>query len=206
VEISSPGKDKLMRSNEMARSNDGNASSIGTEQKFATAKPKPWECEPYNYEVPTNAGSSLRCDPRRDYVEQNHGPHQDLDFTPSDDDGYHGSGYPAFDLGAMPDLNASASSASDQGTLAGGGRNPAGDYARGRMGERYNVYLDYCDLTRKKQETTQEQKAAVQVYRKHIREFYNRTGVPRWRASGRVSSGTHGMKHHAWISESVNGS
>jgi hypothetical protein len=123
MEISSPRKDKLMRSNEMARSNDGNASSMGAEHKFATAKPKPWEREPYNYEEQKNAGSSLRCDPRRDYVEQNHGLHQDLDFTPSDDDGYHGFGPSVF--GTTPDLSDSASFTSELGTLAGTSYGPS---------------------------------------------------------------------------------
>jgi hypothetical protein len=106
-----------MRPRERARSTDGNANSIGTEKKFATAKPKPWESQPYNYEVPTNDGGSLRYDPRRDYVEQNHGPHLD-DSTPFNDDGDHGYSSSVFRL--TPLLDASASTASDQGTLAGG--------------------------------------------------------------------------------------
>jgi hypothetical protein len=124
MEISSARKDKLMRSSEMARSSDVTANSIGAEHKFATAKPKPWEREPYNYEVPTNAGSSLRCDPRRDYVEQNHGPHQDLDFTPSDDDGYHGFVGPSV-FGTTPDLSAHASFSDELGTLAGTSYGPS---------------------------------------------------------------------------------
>jgi hypothetical protein len=112
-EISSLGKDKLMRPREIARSNDGNANSIGAEKKLATAKPKPWESEPYNYEELKNAGSSSLSNPRQDYIERVHGPHQDDGFTPSDENyGYGSSG-----LGVTPDLYASAS---DLGTLAGG--------------------------------------------------------------------------------------
>jgi hypothetical protein len=106
---------------EIARLTDGNANSIGAEKKFATAKPKPWESQPYNYEAPTNDGSSLRCDPRRDYVEQNHGPHLD-DSTPFNDDGDHGYGSSVF--GVTPDFHANASFADNQGTLAGCWRRP----------------------------------------------------------------------------------
>jgi hypothetical protein len=106
---------------ERARLTDGNANSIGAEQKSATAKPKPWESQPYNYEVPTNDGGSLRCDPRRDYVEQNHGPHQD-DSTPFNDDGDHGYGSSVFRV--TPDFHANASFADNQGTLAGCWRRP----------------------------------------------------------------------------------
>ena len=102
---------------ERARLTDGNANSIGAEKKCATAKPKPWESNPYNYEGQTNAGSSSLCNPRLDYVEQFHAPHPD-DSTPYDNDGDHGYGSSVF--GVTPLLDASASTASDQGTLAGG--------------------------------------------------------------------------------------
>jgi hypothetical protein len=59
-------------------------------------------------------------DPRLEFAQQSHGQHQtDSDFIPSDDYGY---GYPVF--GTMPDLNARASTASDQGTLAGCWKKP----------------------------------------------------------------------------------
>jgi hypothetical protein len=101
---------------ERARLTDGNANSIGAEKKCATAKPKPWESNPYNYEGQTNAGSSSLCNPRLDYVEQFHAPHPD-DSTPYDNDGDHGYGSSVF--GVTPLLDASASTANDQGTLAG---------------------------------------------------------------------------------------
>jgi hypothetical protein len=101
---------------EIARSNDGHANSIGAEKKLATAKPKPWESEPYNYEVQKNAGSSSLSNPRQDYVERVHGPHQDSDSIPSDDDAY---GYAPSAFSATSDLHASDPYAGDQGTLAG---------------------------------------------------------------------------------------
>jgi hypothetical protein len=102
---------------EIARSNDGHANSISAEKNFATAKPKPWESQPYNYEVQKNAGSSSLSNPRQDYVERVHGPHQDSDSIPSDDDDAYGYAPSAFST--TSDLHASDPYAGDQGTLAG---------------------------------------------------------------------------------------
>jgi hypothetical protein len=145
-----------MRPRERARLTDGNANSIGAEKKFATAKPKPWESQPYNYEVPTNDGSSLRCDPRRDYVEQNHGPHLD-DSTPFNDDGDHGYSSSVFRV--TPLLDASASSASEQGTLAGCfGRPKTKDSYRkpGENIEQTMAKLEYDRRLKERERTIQE--------------------------------------------------
>ena len=89
-----------------------------TSKSTAKAGQRPWETEQYIYqEEPENAKRSLHDDPRL----ESHGQHQhpDSDFIPSDEDGDHGYGYPAFGIGTTPDLSASDPSTSDQGTLAG---------------------------------------------------------------------------------------
>jgi hypothetical protein len=81
----------------------------GTAKPTAKAGPKPWDMKRYISEKQKDDQSLSHSDPRLDQ-------HQDSEFIPSDGD--HGYGYPAF---GTIDLNASASTASDQGTLAGGG-------------------------------------------------------------------------------------
>ena len=100
---------------EIAQSKDINENSAEKAKKLGTAKPKPWESEPYNYEEPKNNGSSSLRNPRQDYVEQNHSPHQDSDSIPSAGD----YAYSPLAFCATHELDASASTASDQGTLAG---------------------------------------------------------------------------------------
>ena len=56
------------------------------------------------------------CNSRSDGLQYRHGQPQDRDVTPSDDSGH---APPAFGSGFTPQLDASASTASDQGTLAG---------------------------------------------------------------------------------------
>ncbi len=88
-------------------------------KKSEKAGPKPWELDKYIYkEEPRDDDRSSHSDPRLELGLQSHGQYPDSDSISSDDYGY---GSPVFGIGAMPDLSASASSASDQGTLAGGG-------------------------------------------------------------------------------------
>jgi hypothetical protein len=104
---------------EIARSKEVNTNS--PQRKAGTAAPKKWELESYKYtKEQKDDNRSSHGDPRLEFAVQIHGQHQD-DFTSSDDDGDHGYGSPGFGIGAMSDLSASASSTSDQGTLAGGG-------------------------------------------------------------------------------------
>ncbi len=116
---------------EIARSTDVTENSTGKVGKVGKVGPKPWEIESYIYkEEPEDAKRSSHGDPRLESALQSLSLHQD-DFIPSDDD--HGSGHPACGLGATPDLHASASSASDLGTLAGGSwgfRDKNGKYKR----------------------------------------------------------------------------
>ncbi len=95
-------------------------------QEGRTAKPtakagqRPWEISQYIYpEEPENAKRSSHSDPRLEFALQSHGQHQDSDFIPHDEESDHQSLHPAFGFGTTPDLNASASSAGDLGTLAG---------------------------------------------------------------------------------------
>ncbi len=102
-----------MGSREIARLKDVTANST---KKLGKAGPRPWEIEQYIYqEEPRDDQRSSHDDPRLECLSL----HQD-DFIPFDDDGDHGSGYPACGLGAMPDLHASTFTASELGTLAGG--------------------------------------------------------------------------------------
>ncbi len=90
-----------------------------TAKLTAKAGPKPWDIKQYTYQEPIDDQRPLHGDPRLELELQSHGPHQtDTDFRPSDDYGY---GHPAFGIGFTPEFDASASTASDQGTLAGGG-------------------------------------------------------------------------------------
>jgi hypothetical protein len=98
---------------------EGTAKPTG---KAGKAGPKPWELGPYIYTKPRDDHKLPHSDPRLEFAQQSHGLHQDRGFTPSDD-ADHKHGPPAF--GAMPDLNARASTTSDQGTLAG--YNPYGN-------------------------------------------------------------------------------
>jgi hypothetical protein len=93
---------------------EGTAKPTGNAGK---ASPRPWEIEQYIYkEEPREEKWSLHSDPRLELARHQH---QESDFTPSDDD--DGYGYHGFDSGFTPHLDASDSTASDLGTLAGGG-------------------------------------------------------------------------------------
>jgi len=190
-----------MRSNEIARSNDVTANSIGAEQKLGTAKPKPWETNPYNYEKQKNNGSSSLRNPRWDYVEQNHGPHQD-DSIPLDDDGYYGSGSSVF--GVTTDLSDSASSASECGTLAGTKIGPAGQYAKYNMSdEEYQSFLGHQREEYHMRTPTAEQMNAYRKYRRLTDRFKRmnntRTGAARWRGTiSTTKSAKHGKLHPSW--------
>jgi hypothetical protein len=87
-----------------------------TAKPTARAGPRSWETKQYIYEKPKDDWRSSHSDPRLE-LEQHQ--HQDSDFIPSDAD--HGYGLPAFGIGTMSDLSARDPSASELGTLAGGG-------------------------------------------------------------------------------------
>lgn len=90
-----------------------------TAKLTAKAGPKPWDIKQYTYQEPIDDQRPSHCDPRLEVAPQSHDPHQtDSDFIPSDDYGY---GHPAFGSSFTPELGASDPSASNQGTLAGGG-------------------------------------------------------------------------------------
>jgi hypothetical protein len=90
-----------------------------TSKSTAKAGPRPWELSPYiHQEEPENAERSSHGDPRLESTLQSHGQHSDSDFLPSDEESDHAL-HPAFGLGTTHDLSARASSAGDQGTLAG---------------------------------------------------------------------------------------
>jgi hypothetical protein len=86
------------------------------------AGPRPWELEKYIYqESSTDDGRPSHSDPRLELAQRIHSQHQDSAFIPSDDDDSE-YGYPAFGSGFTSHLDASgSSSASEWGTLAGGG-------------------------------------------------------------------------------------
>jgi hypothetical protein len=84
----------------------------GTAKPTGKAGPKPWDMKRYISEKQKEDQSLSHSDPRLDQ-------HQDSEFIPSDGD--HGYGSPVFGRGFTPEFDASASTASDQGTLAGGG-------------------------------------------------------------------------------------
>ena len=93
-----------------------------TAKLTAKAGPKPWDIKQYTYEEPIDDQRPSHCDPRLEVAPQSHDPHQtDSDFIPSDDYGY---GHPAFGIGFTPEFDASASTANDQGTLAGCWKKP----------------------------------------------------------------------------------
>ncbi len=184
---------------EIARSTDVTENSTGKAEKVRKVSPRPWEIESYIYkEEPEDAKRSSHDDPRLELALQRLSLHQD-DFIPSDDD--HGSGYSACGLGATPDLHASASSASDLGTLAGVKQNAAGDYARRTMGDAdYQHYKDYKRAIYKREQPTQEQKVANTTYQRGLRAFNDtlskRTGAARWRTTREGAK--HGVVHRAW--------
>ena len=76
--------------------------------------------EKYIYQEQTDDQRELHGDPRLALAQHIHDQHQGSDFIPSDEDSDHQSLHPAVGMGVTPDLNVSASTASDQGTLAGG--------------------------------------------------------------------------------------
>jgi hypothetical protein len=101
------------------------------------ASPPPWEMGKYIYqESSTDDGRPSHSDPRLELALQSHDLHQerfDSDFIPSDDDSEYGP--PVFGLGATPDLYASASSASEWGSLAGDKGQTGLSVQRPKMGQ-----------------------------------------------------------------------
>jgi hypothetical protein len=109
-------------------------------EKAKKAGPPPWELKQYIYqESSTDDGRSSHSDPRLELAQQSHGQHQDSGVIPSDAD--HGYGYPAFGSGFTPHLDASTSSASEWGTLAGGQ-----GYSKPRSPERRNMNQVWRDI------------------------------------------------------------
>jgi hypothetical protein len=103
-------------------------------EKAKKAGPPPWELEKYIYqESSTDDGRPSHSDPRLELAQRIHSQHQDSAFIPSDDDDSK-YGYPAFGSGFTSHLDANASSASEWGTLAGGGccSKPQSDVASDR--------------------------------------------------------------------------
>jgi hypothetical protein len=91
----------------------------GTAKPTKKAGPKPWEVKQYLFTESRDNHGPSHCDPRLELAQQSYSLHQDRDFIPSDGDS--GYGHPAFGIGVTSDLNASASTASELETLAGGG-------------------------------------------------------------------------------------
>jgi hypothetical protein len=113
VEIYSPRKDKLMdRIPHIDKQQEGTPKSTGK------AGPKPWDLKQYTYKEKNDDHRVPHSDPRLDAL-QSYDRHQDSDFIPYDDD--HGYGSPVSSSGFTPQLDARASTASEWGTLAGGG-------------------------------------------------------------------------------------
>jgi hypothetical protein len=123
--------------------------SEGTSKSTAKAGPRPWEISPYTYqEEPENSKRLSHGDPRL----ESHGQHLDSDFIPHDGD--HEALHPAFGLGTTHDLSARASSAGDQGTLAGWNEEAYDHYRKiQRVAEDYHKTLNpapvYAKLTDK---------------------------------------------------------
>ena len=103
---------------------EGRAKPTGKAEKVGLG---PWH-RPYIYQQQTGDQRELHGDPRS---EQSHGQHHDSDLISSDGDPefFH----PASGIGATPDLHASASSASDSGTLAGWRGQRLNDFYTGRV-------------------------------------------------------------------------
>jgi hypothetical protein len=116
----------------------------GTAKPTEDAKkvdPRPWELEKYIYqESLTDDGRSSHSDPRLELALR---LHQESDFIPSDGDDEYG--FPVCGTGFTPQLDASASTTSDQGTLAGGSKV---DKARRRVNKALRDWTDYRDRKR----------------------------------------------------------
>jgi hypothetical protein len=169
----------------------------GTPKSTGKAGPKPWETSQYiHQEEPRDGHGSSHGDPRLEFALQRLSLQDD--FISSDEESEHGSLHPAFGIRATPDLHASASSASDLGTLAGTiPSNAAGDYARRNMsGEEYESYKAYKRAINKKAAPTQEQRAASAKYRRLTGAYNRQTGAARWRA--KAPGLEHGVVRRAW--------
>jgi hypothetical protein len=91
-----------------------------TAKPTGKAGPRPWEIEQYIYqEEPREEKRSSHCDPRLELALQSHSQHQDSDIIPPDDD--YGYSHPAFGSCFTYQLDASTSTTSDFGALAGSG-------------------------------------------------------------------------------------
>jgi hypothetical protein len=118
VAISSARKDNLMERRHLTdKRQEGTAKPTGKSGKSNFSRKL--LLEKYTWHESIDDQRELHGDPRLVLALQNLSLHQDSDVIPSDGD--YGYGYPVFGRGFTPHLDASASSASDQGTLAGGG-------------------------------------------------------------------------------------
>ncbi len=131
-----------MGSREIARLKDLTANS--TEK----SGPRPWEIEQYIYKEPRDDQRSSHDDPRLEFALQSLSQHPD-DFIPSDDDPQ--SLHPAVGIGPTTDLSASASFASDQGTLAGGSCFSSRKVHRNRAQELDEAFASLATSTRQRE-------------------------------------------------------
>jgi hypothetical protein len=114
-QIFSSGKDTLMeRIHHIDKLQEGTAKTTG---KAGKAGPRPWEIGNYIYQEPIAEKRSSHCDPRLELAQRSYGQHQDSGVIPSDAD--HGYSPPVFGSGFTHQLDVSASTAIDQGSLAG---------------------------------------------------------------------------------------
>jgi hypothetical protein len=143
----------------------------------AIVGPRPWDIQQYIYEKPKDDQRSSHSDPRL----ESHGQHQiDSDFPSSDGD--YGYGLPAFGSGFTPDLSARTSTASDQGTLAGGGsfssnkKGETADQAESRRireanQENFNWQKEYwTNESNKNRQKLQERKELRRMDQAHRRQ------------------------------------
>jgi hypothetical protein len=142
--------------------------------------PSSWNIEQYIYkEEPRDDRESWHSDPRLELAQQSHDQQQGRDFIPSDEEDC-GYGSSTFGSSFMSHLDASASFASDLGTLAGRGSgfSRAELYAKRKMGigywdvELYRVTPD--------QKCTPQQKAAYREFERLKTAYKNaeRRGIP----------------------------
>jgi hypothetical protein len=99
---------------------EGTAKTTGKSGKSGRSGLGPWHYSLHTYQEPTGDQRELHGDPRSELAQHIHDQHQDSDLISSDDDSDPEYIHSAFGSGTTLDLNVSASTANDQGTLAGG--------------------------------------------------------------------------------------
>ena len=191
------------RRNFTDKSQEEKTRSTGKSGKSGKSRLPSWYQRYIFEEEPTDNQRPLHGDPRDKH---------DNDFIPSDDDSDPGYGHPGVGIGPMSDFSASASSASDQGTLAGvkGKRTDAGTWAKNQLKVtgQYEKLQNFWVNQKNKAATTQEQKEAYSAYKANIKQ-YNRTGQTTatnstrdrsaiWRAAKDTQAGTSYGKLGPW--------